>query len=203
MTSPLRVSCGSMCRFHVEDKFLLILNRNRRKKGIYQLSPIGGAIAFDDETILKRFGMRLEKTDVNDLRFYTNTEHIDDFREWFYRREGREIDPFREIYEELVEEEGVLDDIRRDSLTIEFTHILEDSKATQRTGSTGLFTQYFFELFDVNVVDAGLCKQLEKLDRELGVILLDKATLREKKMLEQTFDGKIRETKLVTEYLFR
>ena len=97
----------------------------------------------------------------------------------------------------------MLDDIQRDSLMIEFTHILEDSKPTQRTGSTGLFTQYFFELFDVKVIDEGLCKQLEKFDPESGVVLLDKATIQAKRKLEQTFDGQIRETKLLTEYLFR
>jgi hypothetical protein len=193
-----------MCRFHVDDKFLLILNRNRRKKDIYQLSPIGGAIAFYNSAIIDRFAMRLEKPDTNDLRFYTTTDHIDAFREWFYQRHEREIDPFREIYEELVEEETVLPDLQRADLDIQFIHILEDSKPTQRTGATGLFTQYFFELFDVHVTNPDLIQALQTLDPASGVALLDEATIRvPNKPIFQTFDGAIRETKLVTEYLFK
>ena len=203
MSSPLRVSCGSMCRFHVEDKFLLILNRNRRQKNIYQLSPIGGAIAFRSPAIIDRFEMRLEKADTNDLRFYTVTDHIDAFREWFYQRHERETDPFREIYEELVEEENVLSDLQRASLDIQFVHILEDSKPTQRAGVTGLFTQYFFELFDVHVTNSNLNRSLQSLDPKSGVCLLDESTIHTAKPVYLTFDGAVRETKLLTEYLFK
>lgn len=203
MPSLLRVSCGSMCRFHVEDKYLLILNRNRRSKGLYQLSPIGGAIAFHNPAIVERFNMHLEKPEINDLRFRTTTDHLDAFQEWFYQRQEREINPFREIYEELVEEESVLDDLQESSLDIQFLHILEDSKPTERAGATGLFTQYFFELFDVQVTDQKLRQTLQSLDPESGVLLLDEATIRARKPIHQRFDGAVRETKLLTEYLFK
>jgi hypothetical protein len=97
-----------------------------------------------------------------------------------------------------------LPDLQTASLNIQFVHILEDSKPTQRTGATGLFTQYFFELFDVHVTDPALNQTLQTLDPESGVLLLDEPTVRApNKPIHQTFDGAVRETKLVTEYLFK
>ena len=103
----------------------------------------------------------------------------------------------------MVEEESVLPDLERSSLDIRFLHILEDSKPTQRTGVTGLFTQYFFELFEVRVTDPRLNQRLQALQPESGVLLLDEAMIRSRQPIRQRFDGEVREAKLLTEYLFK
>ncbi len=202
MSSPIRVSCAMLCRFKVNDRYLLLLNHNRRQKGIYELSPVGGAIEFQDRSIVAAFDMQLEKEGSSELRFFTSQDQIDVFRRWFYRREGREIDPFREIYEELVDETGVLETLRREDLDMRFWRTIEDARPTQRQGVTGMFTWYFIEIFEAVVTSSQVAAQLGLVNPSTGVLLLDEATVRSAGPLQLHIDGLAREVRLVTDRLF-
>ena len=200
--SQVRVSCGSMCRIVIDSKYLLILNQNRRKKNYYQLSPIGGAITIDSWDCLSSSTIDPEIADSNDLRFYINVSQVHDFRAWFYSRENREQDPFREIYEELVLESQALFDLSRRDVSMRFDRIVEDRKQTIREGLTGQFTQYFFEIFDVNFRTPDIVLRLKTAPSDAGIVLLAEAVARAGIPLNMEFDGQMRQVNVVAEYLF-
>ncbi|MBI5928512.1 MAG: hypothetical protein HY862_04345 [Chloroflexi bacterium] len=202
MEGEVRVSCGSMCRFTVDGSYLLLLNRNRRRKGIYELSPVGGAIQVNDLQTLAQFGARLETPGTHDLRLLMKSEHLEAFGVWFRKRKERELDPFREIREELVDESELLATLRPEDLRMDFVKMLQDSKATMRQGMTGIFTHYFFEVFEVKARSADILLRLKNPPINSGAVLLDEATARKGEALKLRFDGEERTVGLNTTYLF-
>jgi hypothetical protein len=145
----IRVSCASLCRIEHQGRYFLLLNRNRRQKGIYILSPIGGALAVDDPSLFASFDATPENRASNDLRMTMPTAALPRFRVWFYRREGREISPYRELQEELVIESGLLPALPPGEVEWELLWTVEEREHTQRKGQTGLLTQYFLEIYGV------------------------------------------------------
>lgn len=148
-TLHIRVSCASLCRIKVGQRFLLLLNRNRRSKGIYQLSPIGGALEVTDLDFLALFGATPENPDEPDLRFTMPHRMLGTFRQWFYSGQGRETSPFRELYEELVAETGLLTGLTPNDITCTRLDTVERAENTNRRGKTGVFTHYFLEIYDI------------------------------------------------------
>jgi hypothetical protein len=202
--TPIRISCGSLCRIHSDQRYLFVLNRNRRQKGVYQLSPIGGAIEVDDFKYLSTFQYKLEKPDSHDLRLSLPPDEVPAFREWFYKRKERETNPFREIYEELVEEEtAVLTVLKLDDVRMRFAGIVEDIKATERKGMTGIMTQYFLEIFEVDILAKDILLTLKSALPNSGVVWVDEAIARQGNALHMEFDGQVREVALLSEYLFK
>lgn len=201
--SQIRVSCGSMCRIVIDGKYLLILNRNRRKKEHYQLSPIGGAITIDSWQCLEPLIIDPEEAGSDDLRFYINASQIGEFSEWFYSRQDREMDPFREIYEELVLESEALFDLSRRDISMRFDGVVEDRKQTIRKGLTGQFTHYFFDIFDVSFRSSDIILRLKTAPSDAGIVFLDEAVARAGLPIDMKYDGKMRRVHIVAEYLFR
>lgn len=200
----VRVSCGSQCRIAMDGRYLLALNRNRRRKEIYELSPIGGGIAVNHLDSLAGFNYRSEIPGSLDLRLMINQNQIEQFRTWFYKRTGRETDPFRELYEELVEEEtAVLTNLKREEVRMRFVGVVEDMKETQRQGATGLFTHYFLEIFEVTVMSPDLRLQLQLASPSSGLIWIDENTARRGAPIQLRIDGEERRVTLNTQYLFK
>lgn len=197
-----RVSCAALCRFMVDDRYLLILNKNRRQKGIYELSPVGGALMFYNSAFMESLGVKLENPEVHDLRFEIDPARLSTFREWFYQRKERETDPYREISEELTHEAGVLYDLRREDLDIRFLHIHEDQKPTERQGQTGLFTHYFLEIFEVKVLSESVKFRLNRAKPSSGVLLVSEIVAQAARPIELNIDGAVRTIKLNTASLF-
>lgn len=198
----IRVSCAALCRFLVDDRYLLLLNKNRRAKNIYELSPVGGALEFYNPVFLQSLSVKLENPDTKDLRFEIDPPHLDTFRTWFYRREERETDPYREIHEELTHEANVVYDLRREDLDIRFLHIREDQRPTERQGQTGLFTQYFLEIFEVKVLSESVKLRLNRAKSSSGVLLVSETVARAGQPIELNVDGAVRVVKLNTAALF-
>ena len=202
--SMVRVSCASLCRIQIDNQYLLMLNQNRRQKGIYQLSPIGGAITVDDWGVLQdlAFNCTPENPVSHDLRLFIVSQQLDQFREWFYKRQQRETSPFREVYEELVDESQALFDLKRQDVKIRFLHFREDSKQTLRKGMTGEFTQYFFEIFDVRFDALDIQFRLKAPPPSAGIVLLSEEEVRTQGSLQRYFDGVERTITIQAEYLF-
>ncbi|MCB9437882.1 MAG: hypothetical protein H6673_12975 [Anaerolineales bacterium] len=198
----IRVSCAALCRFMVDDRYLLLLNKNRRAKNIYELSPVGGALEFYNPAFLQSLSAKLENPDTQDLRFEIDSPRLETFRDWFYRREERETDPYREIHEELAHEANVVYDLRREDLDIRFLHITEDQKTTQRQGQTGLFTHYFLEIFEVKVLSESVKLRLKRAKPSSGVLLVSEAVVQTGQSIELNVDGAVRAVKLNTAALF-
>ena len=199
----IRISCASLCRFLVDDRLLLLLNKNRRDQGIYELSPLGGALEAHTPAIFTRFNVQPEKENSLDLRFFMDIQQLDDFRTWFSSRQDRETDPFREIYEELVEEAGVLSELKADDLKIFHRYTYEDEKETQRSGVTGAMTHYFLEVFEVWVLSPMVKHKLNMVPERSGVRLLNKKEARHATTVLMTVDGATRNVTLNTEALFQ
>ncbi len=61
----IRVSCASLCRIEHENRFLLILNAKKKKKGTYMLAPIGGGVELFDKDRIREWGIDCYRHDAN------------------------------------------------------------------------------------------------------------------------------------------
>src|SRR5690606_26689416 len=140
MPDRIRVSCASLCRIEHEGWFLLLLNADRRRREIYSLSPIGGALTITSYDRLASFAAILETPQNDDLRLRLPRAKLPLFREWFYSGQGRERSPFRELREELVNEAGLLRTLAPDDVAWEHLWTVEEDAYTARSGQDGAFT---------------------------------------------------------------
>jgi len=126
MPDRIRVSCASLCRIEHEGWFLLLLNADRRQRGLYVLSPIGGALSITAYDRLAPFAAILETPQNDDLRLTLPRAKLPHFREWFYSGQGRERSPFRELREELVDEASLLPALEPEDVTWEHLWTAEE-----------------------------------------------------------------------------
>lgn len=113
---PVRVTIAYLFRIEVNGKYVLI-KRHKKDRAGYQ--PVGGTFKYfkeENRELFDELGVepcdhvpRDEKTD-HDLRIrLKERKKLVDFIKWFESRKNRELDPWREFYEELVEP-GLLQD---------------------------------------------------------------------------------------------
>jgi len=106
----VRVTVAYLFRIEVNGKYALI---KRHKKDRIGYQPIGGAFKYfkeENRECFDKLGIepcnyveRDEDTD-SDLRIRINKrKNLGKFLKWFESRKDREVDPWREFYEELVE----------------------------------------------------------------------------------------------------
>lgn len=86
-----------------ENKYLMV----KSNKIPNQYQPVGGVYKRFPSSVLKwrEWGANEAKNDrenKDDLRFNVKRKHIPKIRKWFYQRENREVDVWREFCEELV-----------------------------------------------------------------------------------------------------
>ncbi len=109
-SKPVRVTVAYLFRIEVNGKYVLIKRHKNDRVG-YQ--PVGGAFKFfkeENRELFDRLGIepcdyvpRDEDTE-HDLRIRINKrKNLIEFLKWFESRKNREIDPWREFYEELIE----------------------------------------------------------------------------------------------------
>ena len=149
MTDIIRVSAANLAKIPLDDKLLVALNKSRLKKGKMVYTPFGGAIEFEPEARAFLNGLEAEFEKGNDLRFTMPEENIAAFENWFMRAQDRELNPYRELREELVEEEQVLDKLGRNDLVTAYLGTAKERAETDRPGQEGQVTQRFLEVFDV------------------------------------------------------
>ena len=145
----IRVSGAALCRIEHQRRFFLLLNSNRRKKGVYVLSPIGGALCLYEPLRLVEFGAILENQTENELRLALPRHSLPEFSAWFYTGQDRERSPFRELHEELVLESRLLPALTPDDVDCQYLWTVEEETLTDRQGQTGLLTHYFLEIYDI------------------------------------------------------
>jgi hypothetical protein len=98
------VSLSYLCKIKIEglNKYLLV----RGAKIQYQYQPVGGVYKrFDTAKKLFRDWEAKSKEDINnpdDLRFFVLGKHIPEVIKWFFSRKNREVDVWREVFEELL-----------------------------------------------------------------------------------------------------
>lgn len=107
---PIRATVAYLFRIEVNGKYVLI---KRHKPDRIGYQPIGGAFKYfkeENRELFDKLGIEpcnLVPRDADtkdDLRIRINKrKHLLEFLKWFDSRKNREIDPWREFYEELVE----------------------------------------------------------------------------------------------------
>lgn len=176
--SKLRVTCAAFCRIEYNGRYLFLLNSARARKGNYTAIPLGGALTYHDPAILELLGAEFEKPGTRDLRFYIEKggdnarAKLAVLRRWFKRRVGRETDPFRELREELVDEQAILPSLARQDVEITYAGMLEERLSTNRPGARVTETHYFREVFDVKIKNSLLLWCLVTSDRQRGAFWL-------------------------------
>lgn len=161
MSDQIRVSCACLCRIEHAGRFLLLLNANRRARGLYILSPVGGALVLFDQTLLETWGAVPETPGSHDLRLRLPEAALPVFRDWFYSRQGREQSPLRELQEELVDEAGLLSELRSAEVSARHLWTVEEEAPTMRKGQAGLLTHYFLEVFEIKFAPEVLARLAE------------------------------------------
>lgn len=108
-SKPVRVTVAYLFRIEVNGKYVLI---KRHKKDRVGYQPVGGAFKFfkeENRELFDKLGIEPcdhvppdEDTEY-DLRIRINKrKNLIEFLKWFESRKNREIDPWREFYEELI-----------------------------------------------------------------------------------------------------
>lgn len=109
-SKPVRVTVAYLFRIEVNGKYVLI---KRHKNDRVGFQPVGGAFKYfkeENRELFDKLGIepcdhvpRDEDTD-QDLRIQIRKrKNLMEFLKWFESRKNRELDPWREFYEELVE----------------------------------------------------------------------------------------------------
>ncbi|NQT27113.1 hypothetical protein HQ585_17295 [candidate division KSB1 bacterium] len=162
----VRVSSASFVRIKdPEGRQALLVNKNRAKKGVIVLTPIGGAIEANSTGIedLKRL-LGIDESAFekgNDLRFKMNGEKANEYRSWFLGGEHRESEPSREVYEELVDESGLLNSEELEGLQCSRAGYATELAQTTRIGQEGQVTLRLLEVFDAELKPDTLKKLVE------------------------------------------
>ncbi len=198
----IRISCAALCRIKHADQYLLLLNANRREKGLYVLSPIGGALTVHDPAIFARWAMIPEKPGDPDLRGMLPVRHLDQFREWFNSGAERERSPFRELYEELVTESKLLPDLKPSEVSLSYLWTHEEESLTQRSGQTGMLTHYFMEIYDVRFTSWSALALLLAAPPDSGALWVTEAQMGSGSTLRLVIDGAEREVHVSSRRLF-
>lgn len=100
------ISMSYLFRIKLRGKNKYLMVRGNKIKNQYQ--PVGGVYKkFPSlQANWQNWGALESKNDrknADDLRFEAKRKHIPEIRSWFYERKNREIDVWREFFEELIE----------------------------------------------------------------------------------------------------
>ncbi len=148
----VRVSCATLALIEVEPgKVLLLASRHQLEEGRTVLIPPGGAIEVRGATALKELGASFEDETRMELRLRLRRTHVPSFKSWFTSRNYREVDPVRELVEELVDEAHLLPALFSSEIERRFLRTLEFWSPSQRRGAKGEITFYLHELFRVEL----------------------------------------------------
>jgi hypothetical protein len=196
MENRIRISCAVLCRIEHEGRYLLLVNENRRRRGVYILSPIGGALIVESPAPLLEMGAAFEDPNSKDLRLSLPHGELDAFRVWFYRGEGRELTPFRELHEELVLESGLLPMLTAHDVEWQRLWTAEQEGFTGRLGQTGVLTHYFLEIYDVKFVTPRSLGLLLDLPPESGASWVSPDLIDNCGTIEMDLDGERRTVRI-------
>jgi hypothetical protein len=182
----VRVSCGGLCRIYdpERERYLLGLNQNQLKKQNRVLTPLGGVLHyFNDLPFTHRHE---ENTSSHDLRLFVPHADIDTFQAWFRSRQGREVDPFRELHEELVDEYQVLTHLDRTDVRAKHIRTVQSERFSNRTGATGVLTYSYQEIYDITFSAAESWERLRRVSPQTGLYWVTFEDIRRGNLTDQT-----------------
>ena len=157
MKEKIRVSCSNLVRIDLDDRIVLTPNLDKKGKGIFVYTPVGGVLTVTDkglEFLKKKLGCEF-RLDNGNLRLMMNRDYLPEFEKWFYGYQDRELSPLRELEEELVDEENIFEALPESEIEIlEKISNVEERKITDKSGDEGLLTQRYFEVWALRFSEA-------------------------------------------------
>lgn len=143
--NTIRVSCAGLASILIDSKYLLVQNKKSRNNGIISYGPLGGALEYlpSGEEFLNKLNVEFER-ETPDLRFIINTGRLPEFINWFEITLDREKSCKREIIEELVQEENVLDNLDESDITERQIDTIRD-----KSERFGVISERIFEIFEI------------------------------------------------------
>ena len=149
----IRVSCAGIARIIFDnDKYLLIQNKKQRSHGILKYGPIGGALEYNEDALEFLMSIDVEFEKGSDLRLHIPIVHLDTFIEWFKSKKDRETTVFREMFEEMVEEECYIDSLTPADVTEEYSKLVQTTVDWDVNGVIKT-TLHLFEVFNVEIIN--------------------------------------------------
>ncbi len=147
-----RISAAALARVEIDNRYLVGLNRKKREVGRQVYTPYGGVLeaTFEGREFLENLGAEFEWR--NNLRLYLDDSLIPSFEDWFFSRTQRETSIYRELREELVDEDKVFPILPETVLTCQYINTVTENVPTSRQGSGGEQTQRYLELIDVKFI---------------------------------------------------
>lgn len=149
-----RVSAAALAVIKIDGDYLMCLNKRKREKGIEEYSYFGGCLKFHNPARNFLSGLGAEFESGDDLRLKIPNSSLDDFMTWYNSGIDREVTVYRELLEEIVEEEKLLDDLDLDKCDIK--PIREDirndySEEYSKNNFTTYLINYYFVKFEPEV----------------------------------------------------
>jgi len=174
MNEYIRVSGVGLCRIcNPNHQYLLGANPNRQNV----LTPIGGAFWFDKDAPLLQWEPIFLDNQQNELRFLLRRTILNDFATWFRTRKQRETNPFREFYEELVDEYAVIPKLEPSDVLFRHYRTVEYEGITKRLSQAGWPTHYILELFDVEFINQMTWERLRDIGQHLSLEWVTRAEI--------------------------
>jgi glutamate synthase domain-containing protein 2 len=178
----IRVSAAALASINLDGRELLCLNRARKAGKVDRYTPFGGVLKYHPEAqplfdSLEAVPERVQ----DDLRLHMPERHLQTFQGWFYERRQRETTVFREVQEELVDEERVLDSLSPTDLTETYITTAEERQISDKPGQEGRDTQRYLEIFRVILGDPQLDLIRRHLEGESNLELITHEEIREGK----------------------
>jgi hypothetical protein len=103
--TDVRLSISYLFQIKCEDRYLLVKSKRRNSYqppgGVYKRLP-DSEILFKKIRALDDSLIPVDTHSVGDLRILLKGKYLISFFKWFESEEGREVSPWREFYEELV-----------------------------------------------------------------------------------------------------
>ncbi|MDD5331895.1 MAG: hypothetical protein PHE43_03710 [Candidatus Nanoarchaeia archaeon] len=176
----IRISASSLVKIILDDKFLLCLNKGSLinwNNRIY--TPFGGAIEFyeSSRSFLESLEAEFEKR--NDLRIFIPKSNIPKFEDWFYRKQGRETSPYRELNEEFVNEEKIFNNLPEEEVNLTYLHTIIDQGKTHKPEISGTLTIRFSEIYEAKFnkkYENQIRKNLKEKDTHLILVTPEQIT---------------------------
>lgn len=98
----VRISFACLCHITFKGKSIFFFKDNKAK-------PFGGALWFKkDCKFIKKHAFDFDDESSLDLRFFVKGKHLPKVIKWFNKKTGRELNPLRELKEELTIENLIL-----------------------------------------------------------------------------------------------
>ena len=150
-SEDIRFSVAYLYKIKINDKYLLI-----RGSKIEQLQPVGGVykVCSSFSTIERNLNIIFENErdfyEKEDLRFCTKGKNISKVLNWFDSRENREVEVYREFYEEIVKN-NILPIEVLSSMKIEFLKQIKPKMAYSRHFKKNEIL--LFDIYEIHLPD--------------------------------------------------